>query len=172
MNAEVMVSDSHTDKKEVSIYTKPSSGYATVLPTESDFYKKISGSQFEFNFESKSYERFYFLIENSFNSDANLRFYIYNDEKDDENTNQPTFYIIIALSSAVIIGWVIFAIYKSQRSSRAVGFIENFDQRAIEISCIEENYPAFKYDPKKSKEFLQCAICLENLSENNKLRKL
>ncbi|CAG9321590.1 unnamed protein product [Blepharisma stoltei] len=171
---QVQVELANADASTITIYAKPSSGYDTLLPTIYENKIKKTGNSFTFTFSKNGNTAFYFSLENDSENFITAKFLLSQATSSGSGSDPLIFYIIIACSSLIIVGWVVFALIRTWRRSTSIAILEEENhnpERAIELTTIEENFPEKEYRPTNSESF-PCPICLESFLKNDKIRVL
>lgn len=167
IDVDISVNDSSNDR-EIIVYTKPYSKNSTTLPSENEYYNKMTGTNIKFTLENNDGDKFFITIENEISGQTSFRIALKKPSGDDGN--KATLYMIIGISSGLFLVVLTLVLYiKFKKNTRNLP-IDADKARAIDISQIEAHYPETAYEHKD--DDMPCSICLENFVINEMVRKL
>ncbi|CAG9328108.1 unnamed protein product [Blepharisma stoltei] len=154
----------------ITMYIKnKSDNYKTALPTVYEWKSKASGYDIKYSVSSGSY--WYFEIINDNDHATSVKVTI-TKSSGGGSDKMVIFWILIGLSAAFIMGWVIFAIYKHSKSAANDPRVY-YQEWAIDKQFIKENFPKKLYKVKDSNlETITCPICLDNFTPKDYVREL
>ncbi|CAG9329097.1 unnamed protein product [Blepharisma stoltei] len=163
----------HSYDSPITVCVKPSQiNWTTTLPSKSVCRIRLNGTDIKYTISSDDYMT-YFAIINTDSNIANLQIMLIGSSSGD-SSKEIIFISLITVCSAVVLGWISFAIYKTRKRFQVISYrSENYLNRALEIKDIENHFPEKQIRQIDiDKGSISCPICLDNFNLDDIVREL